>query len=115
MIIKTSARQLSDGYLDRTPWFQYVLLSICFPMWGMAASLNDILITQFKSIFTLSDFASAFVQSAFYGGYFLIAIPASRVIRRWSYKVGILIGLVCYIGGCTLFSPLRTWRLMVCF
>jgi len=45
MIIKTSARQLSDGYLDRTPWFQYVLLSICFPMWGMAASLNDILIT----------------------------------------------------------------------
>ena len=105
MIIKTSARQLSDGYLDRTPWFQYVLLSICFPMWGMAASLNDILITQFKSIFTLSDFASAFVQSAFYGGYFLIAIPASRVIRRWSYKVGILIGLVCYIGGCTLFFP----------
>ena len=96
MIIKTSARQLSDGYLDRTPWF---------PMWGMAASLNDILITQFKSIFTLSDFASAFVQSAFYGGYFLIAIPASRVIRRWSYKVGILIGLVCYIGGCTLFFP----------
>lgn len=112
MIIKTSARQLSDGYLDRTPWFQYVLLSICFPMWGMAASLNDILITQFKSIFTLSDFASAFVQSAFYGGYFLIAIPASRVIRRWSYKVGILIGLVCYIGGCTLFFPashMATW------
>ena len=34
MIIKTSARQLSDGYLDRTPWFQYVLLSICFPMWA---------------------------------------------------------------------------------
>lgn len=67
--------------------------------------MNDILITQFKSIFTLSDFASAFVQSAFYGGYFLIAIPASRVIRRWSYKVGILIGLVCYIGGCTLFFP----------
>ena len=53
---------------------------------GMAASLNDILITQFKSIFTLSDFASAFVQSAFYGGYFLIAIPASRVIRRWSSR-----------------------------
>ena len=50
-------------------------------------------------------FCLAFVQSAFYGGYFLIAIPASRVIRRWSYKVGILIGLVCYIGGCTLFFP----------
>ena len=60
-------------------------------MWGIAASLNDILITQFKSVFTLSDFASAFVQSAFYGGYFIIAIPASRVIRSTSYKVGITV------------------------
>lgn len=74
-------------------------------MWGAAASLNDILITQFKSIFTLSDFASAFVQSAFYGGYFLIAIPASRVIKKTSYKVGVMIGLAVYILGCTLFFP----------
>ena len=105
MLIKTDVQQLPDGYLDRTPMFQYILLSICFPMWGITASLNDILITQFKSIFTLSDFASAFVQSAFYGGYFLLAIPASRVIRRWSYKLSILIGLSCYIGGCMLFFP----------
>ena len=61
MLIKTDVQQLPDGYLDRTPMFQYILLSICFPMWGIAASLNDILITQFKSIFTLSDFASAAV------------------------------------------------------
>ena len=105
MWIKSNAQQLPDGYLDRTPMFQYILLSICFPMWGIAASLNDILITQFKSIFTLSDFASAFVQSAFYGGFFLLAIPASRIIRRWSYKLSILIGLSCYIGGCMLFFP----------
>lgn len=64
-LIKDNTQQLADGYLSRTPIFQYLLLSICFPMWGIAASLNDILITQFKSIFTLSDFASAFVQSAF--------------------------------------------------
>lgn len=75
-IIKDPSRQLADGYLNKTPILQYVLLSICFPMWGVAASLNDILITQFKAIFELSDFASAFVQSAFYGGYFLLAIPA---------------------------------------
>ena len=104
-LIKDPTAQLPDGYLDRTPMFQYILLSICFPMWGAAASLNDILITQFKSVFTLSDFASAFVQSAFYGGYFLIAIPSSRIIRRTSYKTGLLIGLVVYIVGCTLFFP----------
>ncbi|MDI5405212.1 L-fucose:H+ symporter permease, partial [Salmonella enterica subsp. enterica serovar Lubbock] len=40
------------------------------------------MITQFKSVFSLSNFASALVQSAFYGGYFLIAIPASLVIKK---------------------------------
>ncbi|MFP7697341.1 L-fucose:H+ symporter permease [Trueperella sp. LYQ143] len=103
--IKDPSRQLEDAYLDRTPILQYILLSICFPMWGAAASLNDILITQFKSVFELSDFASAFVQSAFYGGYFFLAIPASRFIRKWSYKSGILIGLSIYIIGCTMFFP----------
>lgn len=104
-LIKDPTLQLADGYLNRTPIIQYVLLSICFPMWGAAASLNDVLITQFKAIFELSDFASAFVQSAFYGGYFVLAIPASRVIRKWSYKSGILVGLSFYILGCTLFFP----------
>ena len=72
--------QYDDGYLNRTPIFQFVLLSCLFALWGGAASLNDILITQFKSIFTLSDFASALVQSAFYGGFFLIFFSASVVI-----------------------------------
>ncbi|AJJ09892.1 H+ symporter permease [Yersinia rohdei] len=97
--------QLPDGYLNKTPLFQFILLSCLFPLWGCAASLNDILITQFKSVFALSDFASALVQSAFYGGYFLIAIPASLVIKKSSYKVAILIGLTLYIAGCTLFYP----------
>lgn len=64
-LIKDHTLQLRDGYLNRTPFFQFILLSICFPMWGMAASMNDILITQFKAVFALSDLASAFVQSAF--------------------------------------------------
>ncbi|WP_312055324.1 L-fucose:H+ symporter permease [Pantoea brenneri] len=97
--------QQSDGYLNKTPRFQFILLSCLFPLWGCAASLNDILITQFKSVFALSDFASALVQSAFYGGYFLIAIPASLVIRKTSYKLAILTGLALYILGCVAFYP----------
>lgn len=97
--------QQNDGYLNKTPLFQFILLSCLFPLWGCAASLNDILITQFKSVFALSDFASALVQSAFYGGYFLIAIPASLVIRKTSYKLAILAGLALYILGCLLFYP----------
>ncbi|WP_413726138.1 L-fucose:H+ symporter permease [Sodalis sp. RH16] len=97
--------QMPDGYLNKTPLFQFILLSCLFPLWGCAASLNDILITQFKTVFALSDFASALVQSAFYGGYFLIAIPASMVIRKTSYKVAIMTGLSLYIIGCVLFYP----------
>ena len=41
-LIKDHTLQLRDGYLNRTPFFQFILLSICFPMWGMAASMNDI-------------------------------------------------------------------------
>ncbi len=102
---KANMVQLPDGYLNKTPIFQFILLSCLFPLWGAAASLNDILITQFKSVFALSDFASALVQSAFYGGYFLIAIPASLVIKKTSYKLAILVGLSFYIVGCSLFYP----------
>lgn len=104
-LFKLGAKELDDGYLDRTPMFQYILLSLLFPMWGMAASLNDILITQFKTIFTLSNVASAFVQTAFYLGYFLIAIPASLIIKKTSYKLAIMIGLTLYTIGSSIFFP----------
>lgn len=97
--------QLSDGYLKKTPIFQFIVISLMFPLWGTAASLNDILITQFKTVFELNDAATAFVQSAFYGGYFLFALPASFVIRKASYKVTIMTGLVAYILGAGLFFP----------
>ncbi len=102
---KTNWTQMPNGYLDKTPIFQFILLSCLFPLWGAAAALNEILITQFKSVFELSNFASALVQSAFYGGYFLIAIPASLIIRKSTYKTAILIGLGLYIVGCMLFFP----------
>ena len=79
--------QYDNGYLNKTPIFQFILLSCLFPLWGAAASLNDVLITQFKSVFDLSDFASALVQSAFYGGYFLISIPASMVIKKTTWRI----------------------------
>ncbi|WP_442760984.1 L-fucose:H+ symporter permease [Paucilactobacillus nenjiangensis] len=97
--------QLSDGYLNKTPLLQFIIVCLIFPMWGCAASLNDILITQFKTVFTLNDASTAFVQTAFYGGYFLIAIPASLIIKKSSYKIAIMTGLVFYIIGCTIFFP----------
>lgn len=87
---------------------QFVLVSILFAMWAISSSLNDILITQFKAVFQLSDLATAFVQSAFYGGYFVIAIPASLFIKKSSYKMGIVAGLALLAVGCFLFFPAST-------
>ena len=106
---------MPDGYLNKTPLFQFILLSCLFPLWGCAAALNDILITQFKSVFSLSNFASALVQSAFYGGYFLIAIPASLVIKKTSYKVAIFNWPdAVYWWLYTFFSLPRIWQPTLC-
>ncbi len=82
-----------------------ILITSLFFLWGMANNLNDILIRQFQKAFKLSDFQSGLVQSAFYMGYFLLALPASYVMKRYSYKTGILAGLVLYACGAFLFLP----------
>ena len=103
---KPALQQTPDGfYLNRTPWFAFILLCSIFALWAAAASMNDVLIAHFKKAFLLSDFQTAFVQSAFYLGYFFVAIPAAMVVRRLSYKSTILIGLLLYMLGCLLFFP----------
>lgn len=82
-----------------------VITTSLFFLWGMANNLNDILIAQFKKAFTLSDFGTSFVQQVFYLGYFVFAIPASIVLRRFGYKAAIVTGLLLYGVGALLFYP----------
>lgn len=82
-----------------------LLIISLFFLWGMANHLNDILITQFKKAFTLSDFASSFVQMAFYFGYFVFAIPAALFMKYYGYKSGVILGLLLYGAGAFLFYP----------
>ena len=80
-----------------------LLVTSLFFLWGVANNLNDILIKQFKKAFELSDFQSGLVQSAFYFGYFVVAIPAAMFMRKRGYKAGILFGLSLYALGAFLF------------
>jgi MFS transporter, FHS family, L-fucose permease len=82
-----------------------ILIVSLFFLWGVANNLNDILIKQFKKAFELSDFQAGLVQSAFYLGYFLLAIPAGLCMRRFGYKGALLIGLLLYGIGALLFYP----------
>lgn len=85
--------------------YAFVLVVSLFFLWGVANNLNDILIKQFKKAFELSDFRAGLVQSAFYVGYFLLAIPASLVTRHYGYKAALLLGLCLYAVGAFAFYP----------
>ena len=82
-----------------------ILVVSLFFLWGVANNLNDVLIAQFKKAFTLSDLQAGLVQSAFYLGYFLVAIPAGIFMRRFGYKGAIVFGLTLYGVGALLFWP----------
>ena len=90
--------------------YAFALVVSLFFLWGVANNLNDILIKQFKKAFELSDFRAGLVQSAFYGGYFLLAIPASLCMRHSGYKVALLVGLLLYSAGAFLFYPAAAVR-----
>lgn len=87
---------------NRMPYF---LVTALFFLWGMPNAFNDILIKQFKKSFELNTFQAGLIQSAFYMGYFLLALPAALIMKRFSYKVGLVIGLLMFGGGCWLFLP----------
>jgi FHS family L-fucose permease-like MFS transporter len=91
--------------LSAAGMYAFVLVVSLFFLWGVANNLNDILIKQFKKAFELSDFRAGLVQSAFYLGYFLLAIPASLVTRRYGYKAALLAGLGFYAVGAFAFYP----------
>lgn len=93
------------GNLARAAFVPLVLIISLFFFWGVAASLNDILIKQFKKAFELSDLQAGLVQSAFYLGYFLFAMPAAIFMRRYSYKAAIVLGLLLFAAGALLFYP----------
>jgi FHS family L-fucose permease-like MFS transporter len=83
----------------------FLLVTTLFFMWGIPNNLNGVLIKQFMKSFELTPFKAGLIQSAFYMGYFLLAIPAAILMRRYSYKVGIVFGLLLYSVGCILFWP----------
>jgi MFS transporter, FHS family, L-fucose permease len=82
-----------------------VLIVALFFLWGLANNLNDVLVAQFKKSFVLSDFQAGLVQSAFYLGYFLVAMPAGLFMRRFGYKSAVVFGLLLYGAGAFLFWP----------
>lgn len=82
-----------------------VAMTAIFFMWGFITELNGILIPHLQSVFELTHARSMLLDSAFFGAYFVMALPAGRVVARVGYKMGIVIGLLVAGAGALLTLP----------
>ena len=83
----------------------FILITSLFALWGFANDITNPMVAAFQTVMEISNAKAAMVQFAFYGGYATMAIPAALVIRKYSYKTGILVGLALYAVGALLFFP----------
>ena len=74
---------------------------------GFANAVTDPMVQAFKKVLELSN-SQAVSTNGFLRGYFCMALPAALFVRKYSYKVGVLIGLALYASGALLFYPAAT-------
>lgn len=85
--------------------YPFALVTTLFALWGFANDVTNPLVKAFKDVFVISNTQSSLVQTAFYGGYATMAIPAALFIRRFTYKAGIIVGLLLYAVGALISLP----------
>jgi MFS transporter, FHS family, L-fucose permease len=83
----------------------FMLVTSLFFLWGFAHGCLDVLNKHFQELLHMSKAKSAFVQFVFYGGYFLMAIPAGMLMQKFGYKKGIIFGLLLFATGAFLMLP----------
>ncbi len=83
----------------------FILVTSLFFLWGLANNMTDTLLAAFKRIMSMTDFQTSWIQVAFYGSYFCLALPAAILIKKYTYKTGVLLGLGLFILGSLLFYP----------
>jgi MFS transporter, FHS family, L-fucose permease len=104
-------RKASAPLTERRYVVPLILVTSLFFLWALGVNLNDILIPHLKKAFGLSDFRSSLIQTAFFGGYFLAALPAGWLMEKIGYRRGILVGLLTCAAGTLLFIPAASVRL----
>jgi len=82
-----------------------VLVTSLFFLWGFAYGLLDVLNKHFQDALNITKSRSTLLQAAYFGAYFLVALPAGLFMNKYGYKKGIILGLLLYATGAFLFYP----------
>ncbi|WKE67476.1 sugar MFS transporter [Gallaecimonas kandeliae] len=108
-----STRPLAQHHQQHS--FALVALTSLFFMWGFITCLNDILIPHLKSVFSLNYTQAMLIQFCFFGAYFVVSLPAGKLVKRIGYKGGLVAGLLLAALGCALFIPAASYKVYVLF
>lgn len=101
----------ADKLVARNLIVPFILVTSLFALWGIANDLTNPMVSAFKKVMPeLTNVQASLVQFAFYFGYFCMALPAALFIRKYSYKAGIILGLVFYALGAFLFYPAAAYQ-----
>jgi len=100
-----NTKSLFTGQEGQNYLFPFMLVTSLFFMWGFAHSLLDILNKHFQESLDLTKAQSGAIQTAAYGAYFIMAIPAGIIARKFGYKTGIVVGLILFAIGAFWFVP----------
>lgn len=101
----------SDRSKSKTPivpkqyMVHFIMLISCFILWGLLNNMTDNLVPAFGRIFMLEAADASLTQVAFYGSYAVLALPAAILIKKYSYRTGVLVGLGLYIVGAMGYIP----------
>jgi len=97
--------------LEKKYVIPFILITCLFSLWGFANDITNPMVAAFKTVMEISTAKAALVQLAFYGGYGTMAIPAALFAMKYSYKKGILLGLLLYAVGALLFFPAAQYEM----
>ncbi|NME72667.1 L-fucose:H+ symporter permease [Flammeovirga aprica] len=100
-----------EKVIEKKYLLPFALIASLFALWGFANDITNPMVSAFQTVMEISTFKASLVQFAFYSGYFTMALPAAILIKKYSYKSVILVGLGLYATGCLLFIPAAQYQI----